>query len=143
MLWDTLYYNTSDRSFFGGNWWTQKTISKLTDLYETLISEDILNLVLFSIISSQCPSTYIRLKSYNILVMVPKLYIPSTLNTDYLLWYVHTINCVCSKILNHCLNHGLVFSLFKFFGWKNILTSDALKIVPHSVMFYYCVWYDF
>ena len=23
---------------------------------------------------------------------------------------------VCSKILNHCLNHGLIFSLFKFFG---------------------------
>ena len=45
-----------------------------------VILEDILNLVLFSIISSQCPSTYIRLKSYNILVMVPKLYIPRTIN---------------------------------------------------------------
>ena len=33
----------------------------------------------------------------------------------------HTIDCVCSKILNHRLNHGLLFSLFKFFGWKNIL----------------------
>ena len=33
----------------------------------------------------------------------------------------HTIDCVCSKILNHGLNHGLLFSLFKFFGWKNIL----------------------
>ena len=30
----------------------------------------------------------------------------------------HTIECVCSKILNHGLNHGLLFSLFKFFGWK-------------------------
>ena len=29
----------------------------------------------------------------------------------------HTIDCVCSKILNHGLNHGLLFSLFKFFGW--------------------------
>ena len=28
----------------------------------------------------------------------------------------HTIDCVCSKILNHGLNHGLSFSLFKFFG---------------------------
>ena len=28
----------------------------------------------------------------------------------------HTIDCVCSKILNHGLNHGLLFSLFKFFG---------------------------
>ena len=30
----------------------------------------------------------------------------------------HTIDCVGSKILNHGLNHGLLFSLFKFFGWK-------------------------
>ena len=44
----------------------------------------------------------------------PKLYIPSTLNTDYLLWH--------NWLLNHGLNHGLLFSLFKFFGWKNILT---------------------
>ena len=27
--------------------------------------------------------------------------------------------------------------------WVAELTSDALKIVPTSVMFYYCVWYDF
>ena len=25
----------------------------------------------------------------------------------------HTIDCVCSKMLNHCLNHGLFLSLFK------------------------------
>ena len=25
----------------------------------------------------------------------------------------HTINCVCSKMLNHSLNHGLFLSLFK------------------------------
>ena len=28
----------------------------------------------------------------------------------------HTIDCVCSKLLNHGLNHGLFLSLFKFFG---------------------------
>jgi hypothetical protein len=33
----------------------------------------------------------------------------------------HTINWVCSKMLNHGLNHGLLLSLFKFFGWKYIL----------------------
>ena len=33
----------------------------------------------------------------------------------------HIIDCVCSKILNHGLNHGLLLSLFKFFGWKNML----------------------
>ena len=103
---------------------------------------------------------------YWIFDSLPKLYIPSTLNTDYILWHTqlivyavgngdsklvglvakknekteawikviypkyskhwlstvaHTIDCVCSKILNHGLNHGLLFSLFKFFGWKNIL----------------------
>ena len=28
----------------------------------------------------------------------------------------HTIDCVCSKMLNHGLNQGLFLSLFKFFG---------------------------
>ena len=43
-------------------------------------------------------------------ILAPKLYIPSTLNTDYLLCVADTIDCVCSKILNHGFNHGL----FKF-----------------------------
>ena len=30
----------------------------------------------------------------------------------------HTIDCVYSKILNHGLNHGLLFSIFKFLGEK-------------------------
>ena len=30
----------------------------------------------------------------------------------------HTIDCVCSKILNHGLNHGLLFSLCKIFWMK-------------------------
>ena len=47
-------------------------------------------------------------KNDQIFAFYTKLYIPSTLNTDYL--------TVCSKILNHGLNHGLLFSLFKFFG---------------------------
>ena len=38
----------------------------------------------------------------------PKLYIPSTLNID-----LHTIECVCSKMLNHGLNHEFFLSLFK------------------------------
>jgi hypothetical protein len=37
---------------------------------------------------------------------------------------VHTIDYVCSKILNH----GLSFSLFKFFGWKNICTGWVFKL---------------
>ena len=43
----------------------------------------------------------------------------------------HTIDCVWSKILNHGLNHGLLFSLFKFFGWKNIL-----NLLENSMDFY-------
>ena len=35
----------------------------------------------------------------------------------------HTIDCVCSKMLNRGLHHGLFLSLFKFFGWKYILNS--------------------
>ena len=52
---------------------------------------------------------------YSALRQQSKLYIISTLNTDYLLWHTQLIDCVCSKILNHGLNHGLLFSLFKFF----------------------------
>ena len=37
----------------------------------------------------------------------------------------HTIDCICSKIVDQGLNHGLIFSLFKFFGWNNI--SDQLE----------------
>ena len=33
----------------------------------------------------------------------------------------NTFDSVCSKILNHGLNHGLLFSLFMYFRWKNIL----------------------
>ena len=40
----------------------------------------------------------------------------------------HSIDFVCSKVLNHGLNHGLLFSLFKFWGWKNILNNGKLKI---------------
>ena len=42
-----------------------------------------------------------------------------TLNTIYLSTVAHTIDCVCSKISKkHGLNHGLLFPLVKFFGWK-------------------------
>ena len=59
----------------------------------------------------------------------PKLYIPSTLNTDYLLWYTQLI-VRSSKISNHGLNQWLLFSIFKFFGWKNMkkkLEKSGLK----------------
>ena len=42
-----------------------------------------------------------------IFVRKPKLYIPSTLNIDLI------IDCVCSKMLNHGLNHEFFVSLFK------------------------------
>ena len=45
---------------------------------------------------------------------------PSTLNTDNLLW--HTIYCLCSKILNHVLNHFHLSS----FGGKNGFEEKSL-----------------
>ena len=42
----------------------------------------------------------------------------SKFSKQWLSTVAHTIDCVCSKISNHGLNHGLLFSLFKFFGWK-------------------------
>ena len=44
------------------------------------------------------------------------------------------------------LMSATVWLILKVSEWnkqKCKLTSDALKIVPNSVMFYYCVWYDF
>ena len=43
-----------------------------------------------------------------------KLYIPSTLNIDLILWRTQ-IDCVCSKMLNYGSNHRWFLSLFKFF----------------------------
>ena len=41
----------------------------------------------------------------------PKLYIPSTLNIDFMLWHTQ------SKILNHGSYHGSFLSLFKLIPW--------------------------
>ena len=49
----------------------------------------------------------------------------------------HSIDCVCSKILNHVL----LFLLFKFFGWKNILNwheNSGLKS-----RFLFCLIFQF
>ena len=43
------------------------------------------------------------------------LYIPSTLNNDYLLWHTQLIVCAVNG-LN--LNHGLLFSLLSSLGEK-------------------------
>ena len=54
----------------------------------------------------------------------------------------HTIDCVFIKMLNH----GLLFSLFKFFGWKNILNwleNSGLKsrfLVCLIFLFYLMFW---
>ena len=41
----------------------------------------------------------------------------------------NTIDCVCSKILNHGLNHGLLFSLFKTLKFRiKILIPILLNI---------------
>ena len=42
-----------------------------------------------------------------------QLYIPSTLNIDVPYTVVHTIDCVCTKMLKHGLNHGFFLSLFR------------------------------
>ena len=60
-----------------------------------------------------------------ILVQWAKLYIPRTLNNNYLLWHTQ---CMCSKRINHGLNNGLLFSLFKFFGWNKIEGIPILKL---------------
>ena len=53
----------------------------------------------------------------------------------------HTIDYVRSKILNHGLNHGLLFSLFKFFGWKNLL--NQLENSGLKSRFLFCLIFQF
>ena len=51
--------------------------------------------------------------------LISKLYIPSTLNTEYLLTVAHTIDCVCNTISNH--GFKIMVIIFNVLGWKNIL----------------------
>ena len=53
----------------------------------------------------------------------------------------HTIDFMCSKILNHGLNHGLLFSLFKFLGWKNNL--NQLENSGLKSRFLFCLIFQF
>ena len=53
----------------------------------------------------------------------------------------HTIDCVCSKILNHGLNHGLLFSLFKFFWVKDILNQLENSGLKSRLLF--CLIFQF
>ena len=61
---------------------------------------------------------------HNILVGTKVIY--PKYSKHWLSTVAHTIDFVCSKILNH----GLLFSLFKFLGWKiilNYLENSVLK----------------
>ena len=82
-------------------------------------------------------------------VLPTKLYIPKPKTKDkyskyYKHWLstvAHKIDCVGSKIINHGLNHGLLFSLFKFFGWKNIL--NQLENSGLKSRFLFCLLFQF
>ena len=55
----------------------------------------------------------------------PKLYIPSTINTDLIIWHTQWIMTAVK-----CLNPGLFLLLFKFLGWKyilNLISYSGLK----------------
>ena len=91
------------------------------------------------------PSRYIRvrwvmkfpIREYKIRskVIYPKY------SKHWLSTVAHTIDCVCIKILNHGLNHGLLFPLFKFFGWKNIL--NYLENSGLKSRFLFCLIFQF
>ena len=55
-------------------------------------------------------ATYVKVSA------IQKLYIPSTYSKQRLSTVAHTNDCIGSRILNHCLNHWLLFSLSKFLG---------------------------
>ena len=58
----------------------------------------------------------------NATILTTKLYIPSTLNTHYLLWHTQLI-----KILHRGLNHELLFSLLSCWGEKSTLGLFMLR----------------
>ena len=43
----------------------------------------------------------------------------------------------------HLLTKETIYHSILLLSAYLIITSDALKIVPNSVMFYYCLWYEF
>ena len=49
-------------------------------------------------------------------ILAPSKFIYPKYSRHWLSTVAHTIDCVCSEIFNHGLNHGLSFLLFKFFG---------------------------
>ena len=57
-----------------------------------------------------------------------KLYTYLKYSKHWLSTVAHTIDCVCRKILNYGLNHGLLFSLFKFLGEKHSKLTWKFRI---------------
>ena len=81
------------------------------------------------------------------LVHIPKLYTYLKYSKHWLYTLAHTTDCVCSKMLNHGLNHGSFLSLFKFSGWKYILNwiIDTIENLPNSpkmvkIIIVFMVW---
>ena len=60
----------------------------------------------------------------------------------WLFTVAHTIDCVCCKILNHSLNHGLSFSLFKATKHSKSTWKFRIKIyIPIYLIFQFYLMY--
>ena len=63
-----------------------------------------------------------------------KLYNPSTLNIDLILWHTQLIVCaLCSKMLNHALNNGLYLSLFKLIPMPHTLNFVGVGLFKFHI----------
>ena len=95
-------------------WWSVIAVSSKTGQIKMVCSSS-------SIIIKFCSvwletGTYLFVTTSTVHTVLVKVIYPKY--SKHLLSTVpHTLDCVCSKILNH----GLLFSLFRFFEWKNIL----------------------
>ena len=56
-------------------------------------------------------------------------YISPKYSKHWITTMAHTIDCECSKMLNHGLNHGLLFSLFKVFGGRTFEKKVLTKAI--------------
>ena len=83
---------------------------------------------------------YLRVRSTHIWSIVKVIY--PKYSKHCLSTVAHTIDCVCSKILNHRLNHGLLFPPFKFFGWKKIL-NYVIENSRLKSRFLFCLIFKF
>ena len=62
-----------------------------------------------------------------------KIYIPSTLELLWRTQLAYTIDCVCSKMSNHGLNHGLLLFTFQPYNLPHTLNCICVSLFEFHI----------